>query len=210
MSTPGGLATAIGKGAQVGTAQFASGLDKIRSAQERLDDARDKMEDLKLNRAEMSAKEIRVAEKDIRNVAIDAEKRGIDGIRMAADVNRKTADSMFKATVDVGLNREKIDAERANTLIREGGNDRRAARNPQLELLQAVNKDPKLAAAYQAMHGKGEDVMGQYNDFLKANPILAQDPQQAVTQFLMTKSVFSQLGKTSMTDKAVGPLLKQP
>jgi hypothetical protein len=108
MSTPGGLATAIGKGAQVGTAQFASGLDKIRSAQERLDDARDKMEDLKLNRAEMSAKEIRAAEKDIRNVGIDAEKRGIDGIRMAADVNRKTAAEMFKATVDVGVNRERI------------------------------------------------------------------------------------------------------
>jgi hypothetical protein len=108
MSTPGGLAAAIGKGAQVGTAQFAAGLDKIRSAQERLDDARDKMEDLKLNRAEMSAKEIRAAEKDIRNVGVDAEKRGIDGIRMAADVNRKTAAEMFKATVDVGVNRERL------------------------------------------------------------------------------------------------------
>jgi hypothetical protein len=210
MSTPGGLATAIGKGAQVGTAQFAAGLDKIRSAQERLDEARDKMEDLKLNRAEMSAKEIRAAEKGIRNVGVDAQKRTIDGIRMAADVNEKRATDIYKSTVDVGVNRERIAAERQNTLIREGGADRRAARNPQLELLEAVNKDPRLAAAYQSMHGKGEDVMGQYNEFLKANPVLAQDPQQAMTQFLMSKSVFSQLGKPTVTDTAAGPLRKQP
>jgi hypothetical protein len=209
MSTPGGLATAIGKGAQVGTAQFAAGLDKIRSAQERLDEARDKMEDLKLNRAEMSAKEIRAAEKDIRSVGIDAEKRGIDGIRMAADVNRKTADTMFKAAVDVGVNRERIAAERENTLIRERGATARN-RNTQLEVLEAVSKDPRLAAAYQSMHGKGEDVMGQYNDFLKANPILAQDPQQAVTQFLMTKSVFSQIGKPTVTDKPSTNVRTQP
>jgi hypothetical protein len=127
MSTPGGLATALGKGAQVGTAQFAAGLDKIRSAQERLDEARDKMEDLKLNRAEMSAKEIRAAEKDIRNVGIDAEKRAIDGIRTAADVNRKTATDLFKATVDVGIGRERIaSTEKIATLDRNAANARAA------------------------------------------------------------------------------------
>ena len=210
MSTPGGLATAIGKGAQVGTAQFAAGLDKIRSAQERLDEARDKMEDLKLNRAEMSAKEIRVAEKDIRSVGIDAEKRGIDGLRMAADVNRKTADTMFKAAVDVGVNRERIASAESIAAMQERGQTARAGRNTQLEVLEAVSKDPRLAAAYQSMHGKGEDVMGQYNDFLKANPILAQDPQQAVTQFLMTKSVFSQIGKPTVTDKPSTNVRTQP
>jgi hypothetical protein len=61
MSTPGGLASAIGKGAQVGTAQFAAGLDKIRSAQERLAEARDRLDDLKLNREETTDKELRAA-----------------------------------------------------------------------------------------------------------------------------------------------------
>jgi hypothetical protein len=141
MSTPGGLAAAVGKGARVGTEQFAAGLDKIRSAQERLDDARDKMEDLKLNRAEMSAKEIRAAEKDIRSVGVDAEKRGIEGLRMAADVNRRTAAEMFKATVDVGVNREKIAAERDNTLIRERGENARST-----ERLKATINDPTRMA----------------------------------------------------------------
>jgi hypothetical protein len=101
MSTPGGLATAIGKGAQVGTAQFASGLDKIRSAQERLGDARDRLDDLKLNREESTAKEIRAAENNYRRVSIDAQKRTIDGIRMAADVNEKRATDIYSKTVDM-------------------------------------------------------------------------------------------------------------
>lgn len=108
MSTPGGLATAIGKGAQVGTQQFAAGLDKIRSAQEKLDEARDRMEELKLNRDEMSAKEIRAANSKIRQVGIEAEKRGIDGLRQAAGVNREMAKTLFDKTVQVGLTREEI------------------------------------------------------------------------------------------------------
>lgn len=202
MSTPGGLATAIGKGAQVGTAQFSAGLDKIRAAQERLGEARDRLDDLKLNREESTAKEIRAAENNYRRVSIDAQKRTIDGIRMAADVNEKRATDIYSKTVDM-----------TKTIYEQGEANKRTAagnRNTQLELLSAVSKDPTLAAAYRAMHGKGEDVMGQYNDFLKANPAIAMDPQQAVTQFLMTKSVFSQLGKTSVTDKPSTKVRTQP
>jgi hypothetical protein len=101
MSTPGGLATAIGKGAQVGTAQFAAGLDKIRSAQERLDEARDRLDDLKLNREETTAKELRAAERNYRDVATNAQKRTIDGIRTAAGVNRADAKNIYDKTIDV-------------------------------------------------------------------------------------------------------------
>jgi hypothetical protein len=65
-------------------------------------------------------------------------------------------------------------------------------------------------AAYRTMQGKNEDVMGQYNDYLKANPALALDPKAAFTQFLMTKSAFAQLGASPVTDKAAGPVRKQP
>jgi hypothetical protein len=95
MSTPGGLASAIGKGAQVGTAQFASGLDKIRSAQERLGEARDRLDDLKLNREETTAKELRAAENNYRRVGIEAQKRTIDGVRQAAGVNETRAKNIY-------------------------------------------------------------------------------------------------------------------
>jgi len=196
MSTPGGLATAIGKGAQVGTAQFAAGLDKIRSAQERLGEARDKLDDMKLNREENTAKEIRAAERNYRDVAVNAQKRTIDGIRMAADVNEKRASDIYSKTVDM-----------TKTMYEQGEANKRSAagnRNNQLEMLQALQADPKLMATYRTMQGKNEDVMGQYNDYLKANPALALDPKQAFTQFLMTKSAFQQLGTPTVTDTPTG------
>lgn len=205
MSTPGGLASAIGKGARVGTEQFAAGLDKIRSAQERLSEAKDRLDDLKLNREESTAKEIRAAENNYRRVSIDAQKRTIDGIRMAADVNQKTASEIYGKTVDLTKTMYEQQQENARNAARIS-----ASRNSQLELLQAVQKDPALADAYRALHGKGVDVMGEYNDFLKANPMLAADPKAAMTQFLMTKSVFSQLGGGTVTDKPSTKLRTQP
>ena len=108
MSTPGGLATALGKGAQVGTAQFAAGLDKIRSAQEKIDDARDRLEELRLNRDEMGAKEIRAAESKIRNVGVEAEKRVIDGLRQAGQINRDAAKTVFTSTAQQGITQLEI------------------------------------------------------------------------------------------------------
>ena len=101
MSTPGGLATAIGKGAQVGTAQFAAGLDKIRSAQERLSEARDRLEDLKLNREDVSAKDLREADRRYRDVAVNAQKRTIEGVRMAAGVNETRAKEVYGKTMSL-------------------------------------------------------------------------------------------------------------
>jgi hypothetical protein len=180
MSTPGGLATAIGKGAQVGTAQFAAGLDKIRSAQERLDDARDKMEDLKLNRAEMSAKEIRAAEKGIRNVGVDAQKRTIDGIRMAADVNEKRATDIYKSTVEVGVNRERMSSAEGIAAMQEGGANARSAAQIAASLntpdralwdqLMKKNGNDATKALEEFRLAKGDkfDVRSSYADYLKA------------------------------------------
>jgi hypothetical protein len=74
MSTPGGLAAAVGKGAREGTAKYAMGIDKLRSAQDNLNEAKDRIEDLKLNRAEMSAKELRDAELGIQQAVLTGKK----------------------------------------------------------------------------------------------------------------------------------------
>ena len=93
MSTPGGLAKAIGKGALVGTEAFASGLEKIQNAKDLLDKSMDDLEDLRLNRSEMSAKEIRLATSNIANARIEAEKMGLSGLKEAgvkSDAKAKT------------------------------------------------------------------------------------------------------------------------
>lgn len=103
MSTPGGLATAIGKGARVGTEQFASGLEKIRAAQERLDDARDKLDELKVNRADMTFKERQALQADIDKSKAEALKLSIEGTRMAAGVTEKRASDIVGNQVRVGI-----------------------------------------------------------------------------------------------------------
>lgn len=103
MSTPGGLATAIGKGARVGTEQFAAGLDKIRAAQERLEEAKDKVEELRLNRADMTAKERRALTADIDKAQADVLRMSIDGTRMAAGVTEKRAAEIVGNQVKVGI-----------------------------------------------------------------------------------------------------------
>ncbi len=103
MSTPGGLATAIGKGARVGTEQFAAGLDKIRAAQDRLEEAKDKVEELRLNRADMTAKERRALTADIDKARADVLRMSIDGTRMAAGVTEKRAAEIVGNQVKVGI-----------------------------------------------------------------------------------------------------------
>jgi hypothetical protein len=210
MTTPGGLGVALGKGVQVGSERYVAGLDKIEAAKSKFAEARDRLDDLRINRDDMNNKDIRAAEKDARESELKGKEMLYNGLVSDLGIKQKNVSAIFSAAAGALETDKKIASSEKIAATAEKGANARAARNPQLELLQAVNKDPKLAAAYKAMHGKGEDVMGQYNDFLKANPALAMDPKAAFTQFLMTKSAFAQLGAPTVTDKAAGPVRKQP
>jgi hypothetical protein len=202
MSTPGSLGTAIGRGVDVGSKQYAAGMDKLNAAKEKLSDARDRLDDLNAQRGEMSAREKLKAMSAIKT----EEAAGLE-LLLKADMD------MHKISREEALKRLDLRTRIGIAQLQEQGQNVRAAagnRNNQLEVLRAVEADPRLMAAYRAMQGKNEDVMAQYNDFLKANPTLAMDPQKAMTQFLMSKSVFSQLGAAPVTEKATGPIRKQP
>jgi hypothetical protein len=210
MSTPGGLGVALGKGVQIGSERYAAGLDKIEAAKSKFAEARDRLDDLRINRDDMNTKEIRAAEKDARESELKGKELLYNGLVSDLGIKQKNVTAIFGAAAGALENDKRIASSEKIAAGQERGANARAGRNQQLEVLQAVSKDPTLAAAYKSMHGKGEDVMGQYNEFLKANPTLALDPKQAMTQFLMSKSVFSQLGAPVVTDKAAGPLRKQP
>lgn len=97
MSTRGGLATALGQGAQVGTAQYASGLKDLRAAQQRLDDARDNIEELRLNRKDMNKKDIRALEKE-RDDNINKGKELLFGVaKETYGADEKSATALFNA-----------------------------------------------------------------------------------------------------------------
>lgn len=91
MSTPGGLATAIGKGARVGTEQFAAGLDKINRAKDLLGDAQDRADDLKLAREDMTTQQRRAIKSDINKDMLAAKDLAIAGARAAGASTDKIA-----------------------------------------------------------------------------------------------------------------------
>jgi hypothetical protein len=95
MSTPGSLATAIGKGAQVGTAQYAAGLKDLRAAQERLDEANDRIEDLRMNRKDLNKRDIRALEKERDSALADGDKLTFAFAKDIYGLNRKQADDVF-------------------------------------------------------------------------------------------------------------------
>jgi hypothetical protein len=116
MSTPGGLAKAIGAGAKVGTARFASGLEKIQTAKDMLEKATDDLEDLRLNRSDMTAKEIRLANSNISGATIKAKELGLTGLKEAGAGSKEKAKMIFDAMVRQDAAREA-----------SAGADRRAA-----------------------------------------------------------------------------------
>jgi hypothetical protein len=211
MSTPGGLATAIGKGARVGTEQYAAGLDKIRAAQERLEDAKDNLDTLRLNRADMNRKEVRATEADIDRAKMDAKKLGIEGIMAASDLRQKQASDLFKGTLEQAKTVYAGDVElRGREIAAKAATDSaRISAGAQLGLLRAIANDPKL----QAVYGKGQGqnkIMDEYTDFVKANPQYLANESAGLQAFLRTKGVLSSLGSAGAapsTGAAPGPVL---
>lgn len=190
MSTPGGLATAIGKGARVGTEQFAAGLDKIRASKEKLDEARDRLDDLKLNQARMDSTEIRAENNAIRQVGIAALNMQRDGIREAAGVNNSrikdvmtNAVSLFNNATD---NQTRLQAAR----IGAAG----AGRNNQLETLQALHADPKLMATYQTAFGNKDTSVDRYIKFLDKNPQYMANQKAGLSAFLAAEEALAKTG----------------
>jgi hypothetical protein len=146
MSTPGSLATAIGKGAQVGTAQFAAGLDKINLARDRLADAKDKLEDLRMNRDELTFKQRSALEAEIDKAKIDARKMSIDGIRAAAGVTEKRAETLLNQVLATEKTRfEQSEMTKRTLATINASND---GRTKQLwaGLMQKHGNDPVAAA----------------------------------------------------------------
>lgn len=101
MSSRGPLGEAIGKGARVGTEQYAAGIEKLRAAQERLELAKDSLDDLRLNRSDMNRKEIKDAEASVRKARVDAEKYGLEGAEMLFGVKAKNAQDLFGKVSDL-------------------------------------------------------------------------------------------------------------
>lgn len=187
MSTPGGLATAIGKGARVGTEQFAAGLDKIRSAQEKLDEARDRVEELKLNRADMTFKDRQALQADINKSEADALKLGIEGTRMAAGVTEKRASDIVARQVQVGIAQFDAQTRKDIAAMQERGMNARAnAPSAQERLAMALgggNLEKGLTRMAEINAGKF-DPRKAYTEYLVAAQKMPGSDLMSYSQFI--------------------------
>jgi hypothetical protein len=153
MTTRGNLGTAVGAGVDVGTKQYASGLDKIRSAQEKLSDARDRLEELETNRNEMSARELNKARNEVKTAGISAREDLLKANMQMYNVNRETALKMVDNQVKVGI----MQTEQAGALART---QMQVGAPGQTERLIERMKDPKFAAAYKDYAAIGPEAKG--------------------------------------------------
>ena len=108
MTTRGGLGVALGKGVQVGTEQYASGLEKLRSAQEKIADARDRLEEIEAQRGELSARELFKARNEVKNLGINAREDLIKSRMLSTKENRADAMKVVDSTLKLAGTREEI------------------------------------------------------------------------------------------------------
>jgi hypothetical protein len=180
MSTPGGLMTAIGKGAQVGTAQYAAGIKDLRAAQERLDEANDRIAELRLNRKDLNSREIRALEKDRDNAILDGQKMVFGFAKDIYGMDRKQAEAAFTSYMSGQEKKADIQSRERIAAIGEGGANARSAaqiaatlNTPDRILFDQLlkkneNDAVKALEAFKLAKGDKFDVRSSYADYLKA------------------------------------------
>lgn len=178
MSTPGGLATAIGKGAQVGTAQYAAGVKDLRAAQERLDEANDRISELRMNRKDLNSREIRGLEKDRDAAILDGQKMVFGFAKDIYGMDRKQAEAAFTSYMSGQEKKAEITSRKDVAAMQERGAGARNAatiaaqlNTPDRLVFDQLVKDNqgnpvKAAEALQKMKAEKFNMYEAYSKYL--------------------------------------------
>jgi hypothetical protein len=165
MSTPGKLAEAVGKGAQVGLRSYSAGIKDLRAAQEKMDEARDQIEEFRRNEANMTAKERRQFKSAIGRTETEAEKLGLDAAVKMTGEKRSDLRTIFTAE-----QQERI-SDRENKTRLEAARIGAAPQAPaQMQIALALGKGDLEAGLgkMRAIEAGKFSVTNSYADYLKA------------------------------------------
>jgi hypothetical protein len=175
--------------AGIGLDEYTKGLDKIKAETEKVDAAVARLEELRRTDRQVSRKELDAAQERVENAAV-----------ASAD-----------ATYNWGV--KKYDLSREDKFRMQQLAIQRAAANKtsfEERMVMALGKGDMAAGykALKAMDAKPADLMGEYNDFLKANPMLATgDQAAAINAFMRSKMALSGLGAVPRASStAAGPV----
>jgi len=160
MQSKGRGLAGIAEGAAVGTKMYASGIERLRSAQEKIDDARDNLETLRRNEDTMTSKERRAYQNDIQNSIVSAEKDKLAGAQQIYNINKQDARELFKT----------IEASREKALDRQTQKQIAAMPSAQMQVLSALgggNIENGLRLMTEIQAGK-RTLEQSYEDYIKA------------------------------------------
>jgi hypothetical protein len=165
MSTPGSLATAIGKGAQTGLKTYGTGLKDLRAAQEKMDDARDQIEEFRRNEANMTAKERRQFKSAINRTETDIEKLSLSAAEKMYGYKREDAKTVFTADTQ-----ERISDNENRTRLQAARIGATPQAPAQMQIALALGKGDLEAGLgkMRAIEAGKFSVSNSYADYLKA------------------------------------------
>lgn len=164
MSTPGSLATAIGKGAQSGLKTYSAGLKDLRAAQEKMDDARDQIEEFRRNEDNMTAKERRQFKSAIGRTETEIQKLGMQAAEKMYGYGREDAKTIFQAETQERLTDKEIAGRKDAAKISA------SQPNAQMQIAMALgggDLETGLRKVAEIQAGKFS-VSNSYADYLKA------------------------------------------
>jgi len=211
MSTPGGLGMAIGKGAQVGTAQYAAGLKDLRAAQERLDEANDRIEDLRLNRKDLNKRDIRALEKERDSALAEGEKLTFNFAKDIYGLNRTDASKVFESYLQGQRTKYEQEQQTKRTMAQISASNDGRAKQLWAGLMQKHGNDPVAAAKEynaieagdkpaQAAEKLVQDRVGEYEKANKMQLAMMTPAQRAAELRNRTeqyrKDIYTQLNLT--------------
>jgi len=205
MSTTGGIGRALGKGVQVGSEQYAAGLEKLQSAKDKLAEARDRLEEVDAQRKELSARELFKERTEAKNIALSGQEDLIKSNMQMYGVNRETAMKLVEMQVRVGTTQMEVAGrmEAARTAASAPGAQERL-----FAALGGGDVAKGLKAYSEAMgpEAKGQAAVLQKFATVEGQTALrmmeaSSDPQQKALASSIRAALLSQMA----TDRPTGP-----
>jgi hypothetical protein len=181
-----GALAAIGSGAIQGLGAYKGDLKDLQSRQERIRDKMDEIEDIRRREADADGKEKRALIAERNKAIVEGQKLMANTMTRFTDINREDANIIADRVF------------RRELASMPSGEER---------ILRALG-DGDLAKGFERSKQLGQkpaDLMGEFNDFLKANPLLSTaSPDKQMAAFFRTKMTLGGINVPTPTDKPTG------
>jgi hypothetical protein len=178
-----GALAAIGSGAIQGLGAYKGDLKDLQSRQERIRDKMDEIEDIRRRETDADGKEKRALIAERNKAIVEGQKLMANTMSRFTDINREDANIIADRVFRRDLASIPSSEERILSVL--GGGD--------------IAKGFEIS---KRLGQKPADLMGEFNDFLKANPMLATSSQEQQLQaFLRTRMM---LNPPKVADKPTG------